>query len=80
MQFHKRTIYAGASLKDYRSVFDQFERPRPNEIHNQNEKTYAVKFGNTAFTPETNCIVDSAVPIPKPKYCTDAFHSKYSQL
>ena len=32
IQFHKRTTYSGTLLNDYRSVFNQFERPHPTKI------------------------------------------------
>lgn len=80
IQFHKRQTYSGTLLNDCRSLFDQFERPRQDKIFKSSPSSPAIMNNDTIFTPETNYIVDSATPIPKPQFYTDTLRGPFAQL
>ena len=79
IQFHKRTTCSGTLLNEYRSLFDQFERPCPNKIHQTLDKKISIMNEDTVFTPKTHCVVDSTIPITKPNFYTDTFARQISR-
>ena len=80
IQFHKSTTCSGTLLNEHGSIFDQFERPRPNKIYQSTDKNIAIMNGDAVFTPESHYVVDSAIPITKPKFYTCTFAIQFSQF
>ena len=86
IQLHKRTAHNRTFLPDCRSLFDQLERSPPSHVLTNSKSTEpdhhnaVLLEANTIPSPPPEChyVIDSAIPVAKPRFFTGTLKSKHS--